>query len=210
MKKLSTDNPFFDFMGNVGDWIILNVLFVVTSLPIVTIGMSMTAMYKIAMRRMRKESAYVIREYLEACRAEWKQATKIWIILLAAAVLLVFDFLYVVKLGKILSIAVGCLIFIWTILFSFVFPFQARFENSLKDTLKNALYLGIKNLPVTLLIVFLNVIPVMCVIAGAFATMMAMPIYLLFGFGFTAMINSFLFNKIFNAFMRQGGHKNEN
>ena len=31
MKKLTTDNPFFEFMGNVGDWILLNLLFVLYS-----------------------------------------------------------------------------------------------------------------------------------------------------------------------------------
>ena len=56
MKKLSIDHPFFEFMGGLGDWMILNVLFVVTSLPVVTIGASLTAMYRVSLRRIRKES----------------------------------------------------------------------------------------------------------------------------------------------------------
>lgn len=202
MKKISIDNPFFNVMGNMGDWIILNVLFVITSFPVVTLGMSLTAMYKVAMRRTRKESVYVVKEYFEACKEEWKQATKIWMVLLAVLFLFIFDFLYSIHLGKILCIAVGSLIFIWTILFSFVFPLQARFENSLFNTLKNALYLAVRNFPRTILIVLLNAIPVMCVIAGEFATLMAMPLYFLFGFSVTAMINSFLFNRMFCIFIK--------
>lgn len=56
MKKLATDNPFFEFMGNVGDWILLNLLFVLTSIPVVTVGMSLTALYRIVLRRMRERT----------------------------------------------------------------------------------------------------------------------------------------------------------
>ena len=37
LKKLSIEHPFFEFMGSLGDWMILNVLFVVTCLPVITI-----------------------------------------------------------------------------------------------------------------------------------------------------------------------------
>lgn len=61
MKKLTTDNPFFEFMGNVGDWILLNLLFVLTSIPVITVGMSLTALYRIVLRRMRGENNYVFK-----------------------------------------------------------------------------------------------------------------------------------------------------
>ena len=37
LKKLSIEHPFFEFMGSLGDWMLLNVLFVVTCLPVITI-----------------------------------------------------------------------------------------------------------------------------------------------------------------------------
>ena len=55
MKKFGIDNPFFAFMGRVGDILILNILFVITSIPIVTIGMSLSAMYRVTLRMARKE-----------------------------------------------------------------------------------------------------------------------------------------------------------
>lgn len=88
MKKLATDNPFFEFMGNVGDWILLNLLFVLTSIPLITIGMSLTALYRIVLRRMRGENNYVFKEYFKACKEEWKKSTILWIVFLLAAVLL--------------------------------------------------------------------------------------------------------------------------
>lgn len=69
----------------------------------------MTAIYKVALRRARGKSQYVAKEYLEACKEEWKQSTKIWMIFLLTGCRLLFDILYAENLWKILSIAIGCI-----------------------------------------------------------------------------------------------------
>lgn len=201
MSKFSNDNPFFEFMGELGDWMILNVLFILTSLPLVTIGMSMTAMYKIALRKRRGESNYIIREYFKACREEWKQSTVLWLILLVSGSVFIFDLIYTRKWGIVFSVAIVILMVIWSFLFSYVFPLQARFQNSIKNTMKNALFLAVKYFPYTLLIAALNLIPVICLLAGARVTMMVTPIYCFIGFGITAKINSILFSRIFDGFI---------
>lgn len=53
MKKLSIDNPFFEFMGKVGDVMIVNILFLICSVPIITMGASVFAMYE-TFRQMGK------------------------------------------------------------------------------------------------------------------------------------------------------------
>ena len=96
MKKFGIDNPFFAFMGRVGDILILNILFVITSIPVVTIGMSLSAMYRVTLRMARKECNYVAKEYFRACREEWKKSTVIWLIMLMSGGVLVLD----VTVGK--------------------------------------------------------------------------------------------------------------
>lgn len=206
MKKLTVDNFFFECMGNIGDWIILNVLFVITSLPIVTIGMSLTAMYQVAMRRTRGESNYVVREYLQACKREWKQGTKMWMIFLLTGMLLLFDILYSKNLWKTLNIAIGCIAVVWYFVISYAFPLQARMENSIKNTLANAFLLSLKNFPYTVLMAALNSIPFLCIAAGAFVVQMAMPIYCVAGFSLTAKINSILLAKVFKPLVEQEEH----
>lgn len=201
MKKLSTDNPFFDLMGNIGDLIILNILFVITSIPVITAGASLTALYQVTLRRQRGESNYVAREYIKAFREEWKQSTVLWLAFLLTGALLLFDIFYVRNLGKEMAIAIGCLIVVWSFVFSYTFPLQARFQNTIKNTYKNALFLSVRHFPYTILIVGLNSIPVICIAAGAFITMMALPIYCFVGFALTVKINSIFFDKIFQAFM---------
>jgi len=205
MKKLSTDTPFFDFMGNIGDWIILNILFVLTSLPVITAGASLTALYQVALRRQRGESNYAAREYFRAFREEWKQSTVLWLIGLLTGGLLLFDIFYVRNLGREMAAAIGCVSAVWSFVFSYTFPLQARFQNTIKNTLKNALFLSVRHLPYTILMVGLNGIPAICIAAGTFTTMMAVPLYCFAGFALTAKINSFFLDKIFRDFTEKGG-----
>ena len=55
MKKLSIDNPFFGFMDRLGDIVILNILFLICSVPIITMGASVSAMYQ-ALREMEEDT----------------------------------------------------------------------------------------------------------------------------------------------------------
>lgn len=203
MKKLSIEHPFFEFMGNIGDWIILNVLFVITSLPVITVGMSAAAMYKIALRRIRGENRYVAREYFQALKEEWKQSTKLWLFFLITGGLLLFDVLYGKNLWKSLNVMVWCLVVLWCFAFAYAFPLQARFENSMKNTLVNALVLAFRNLPATVIMVLLNAIPVCCIALGEFVTLVAVPIYCVIGFSLTAAVNSVFLTRIFRAFMKR-------
>lgn len=197
-------------MGGLGDIAALNIVFLITSVPVVTIGTTLTALYQIIFRRMRGDCVYPVREYLKACKKEWKNATKLWIFFLFTGLLLLFDILYAKNLPDILATAITCMILIWYVVLCYVFPLQARFENSMKDVLKNALLLAIKYFPYTLIVAALNAIPVICIFSGAFPTMMAMPVYCFIGFGLTARINGSIFDKIFKTMIKRENVANAN
>ena len=200
MKKFGIDNPFFAFMGRVGDILILNILFVITSIPVVTIGMSLSAMYRVTLRMARKECNYVAKEYFRACREEWKKSTVIWLIMLMSGGVLVFDVTVGKDMWNALNAAVGALIFIWGMLFTYVFAVQARFENTVKNIFKNALYMAVRHFPFTVIMMALNAIPAVCILFGSMTMALATPIYVAAGFAVTARINSIFLNRIFRKY----------
>lgn len=203
MKKFGIDNPFFAFMGRVGDILILNILFVITSIPIVTIGMFLSAMYRVTLRMARKESNYVAKEYFRACREEWKKSTVIWLIMLVSGGVLVFDVTVGKDMWNALNAAVGALIFIWGMLFTYVFAVQARFENTVKNIFKNALYMAVRHFPFTVIMVVLNAIPALCILFGSMTMALATPIYVAAGFAVTARINSIFLSRIFRRYTQE-------
>ena len=84
----SMDSKFFTFMGKVADAVILNLLFLVTSLPIITIGASLAALYTVTLKQSEGTSAYIVKEYFHAWKNNFRQSTLLWIFSLIVYALL--------------------------------------------------------------------------------------------------------------------------
>ena len=89
MKLFNYDSPFWSFMSRLADLIILNLLWIVFCVPVVTIGASTTAMYRVTLNMVRGEGSGVVRMFWDAFRLNLKQAVLIFLILLIPVLLVV-------------------------------------------------------------------------------------------------------------------------
>ena len=87
-RFFNMDNKFFVFMGRVADLILLNILCILCCIPIVTAGASITALYYVTLKMARDEESYIIRSFFRSFKQNFKQSTLIWILMLAAGVLI--------------------------------------------------------------------------------------------------------------------------
>jgi len=87
MGFLSIDSPIMRFLGKIADLMIVNVLTIICSIPIFTIGPALTAAHYVCLKIVRKEEGYVIKNYFKAFKENFKQATVIWLILLAIIII---------------------------------------------------------------------------------------------------------------------------
>lgn len=156
MNFLNLDSPVMRVVSRVADLIILNWLFILCSLPVVTAGASLTALHKVVLQLLRGEEGPLIRGFLAAFRDNFRKATAMWLLLLALAAVLVVDLvvggrilpqpLWMAVLASMVLLAVlGLMVLLYA------FPLQARYENPVGRTLKNAVLLAILHLPETLL-----------------------------------------------------------
>lgn len=60
----SIEGKFFGTISRLGDLVILNILFLVCSIPIVTIGASITAMYSVTKKMAEEREGYIVRSFL--------------------------------------------------------------------------------------------------------------------------------------------------
>ena len=191
------DNPVWSFMGKVADLVILNILALVCSILIVTIGASWTAMYFVTIRIVRKEEGYVIRDFFRSFKENFKQATIIWLLIIAVAVVFIGDIMIYRmmpdQIPQIIMIVVAALAFLALGTSVYVFPVLSRFHNTIKNTIKNAFLLSIVNIPFTLIFIVLMILPVVLAI---FVIEVA-PILILMGLSLPAYISSMLFVRIF-------------
>lgn len=162
------NNPVWKAINRYADMLLTGVLFVITCLPVVTIGASLCAFYYTAMDSLRKEDGYIFKRYFSSFGKNFKKATILWLIMLAIAAILGLDVYFwlvnsqVQFSGVMLGIS-GILCFLWFMTFMFVFPLQTRFENSIGKTLQNAFMIGLGRLPFTVgVLVLLGIIGFLC------------------------------------------------
>ena len=74
------DNPVWRFIGKFWDVLVINFLWIICSIPIVTIGSSTTAMYYVTLKLARDEDGYTIQSFFKSFKENFKQATAIWLI----------------------------------------------------------------------------------------------------------------------------------
>lgn len=194
------DNPVWNFMSKVADLIILNLLAIICSIPIVTIGASWTAMYFVAIRMVRKEESYIIKDFFRSFKENFKQATVIWLLALLAIGIFVGDVVIYrmipEQIPQALMIAVLVLAYLVLGTIIYAFPLLSRFHNTIKGTIKNAFLVSIVNVPYTIVFAILMVIP----FALAFFVIEMAPFVLLVGFSLPAYVSSIFWVRIFRKF----------
>lgn len=153
----SFDNAFFRVFDKIINIFCISFLWIVFSIPVFTIGASTTALYYTVNKVLTHGRSYVFKEYWSAFKTNFKQASAIWLILLAIAALMGMD-AYIMKqyydagnsFGKLYIFFIVMLGFelIWAL---YIFPSIARFENTNKAIMKNAALMAVAHLPKTLL-----------------------------------------------------------
>ena len=90
MRRLfNGENLFFRLMGKLGDFMCLNVFYLLTSLPIVTAGASVSALYEVLFDMKRGKDGSCFRRYVQAFQKHFRRATVYWLVCLSLAVFLI-------------------------------------------------------------------------------------------------------------------------
>lgn len=196
------DNPFFDFMGRLGDIMLLNILFLLSSLPVVTIGASYSALYQSFDDMAEGNFISAFRNFSGAWRKNLRTGIKAGMLVCLSGCLLVFDLTFVGGMRRgtkgpwgMIGVLLGCLLVIWEMVFCYVFLVILKGETRIGRMVKQSLYLAVRNFQYTFLMVVINSIPVICFILGGDFMVAVIPLYLTFGFGLTAYANTFFLRR---------------
>lgn len=144
----SPDSRVMQRLNQAADLLILNLLFVLTSLPVLTIGPALAALYRVAFAMGTRRESGVLRSYLRAFRESFLPALWAWLILLGVGAALALDWSLLTNVGLLwFRAAIGLLMVLELLAAALVFPLVSLFRNSTQQTLKNGLVLSLGNLP---------------------------------------------------------------
>ncbi|MDY3918306.1 MAG: YesL family protein [Candidatus Limivivens sp.] len=204
-RIFNMDNKFFVFMGHVADLMILNVVFIICCIPIVTIGASTTAMFYVTLKIVRGEESYIVRSFFKSFKENFRQSTIIWLIFLVAGILLGLDFTIMNQVDSSFSTAVkyglGIITLIYAMVFLYVFPVQSKFYNTIRNTLRNSLLMSIRHLPSTLAMLVIAIVPMLLTLTIAEVMVYGSVVWIMVGFALTALANSWFFVRIFDKYI---------
>ena len=202
------DNSIWRFIGKLGDLILLNILWTVCSIPIVTIGASTTAVYYVTLKMVRDENDGTIRSFFHSFKQNFRQATAIWLIFLAVGLMLIFDIWFFFTgqspisgpAGMVLTAISGGILLLYIFTYTYVFPIQARFYNSISNTIRNAFVMSVRHLFQTFGIICMDILLLIGAVASLFYIPQISSLFMLFGVPLWAFANSYLFVPIFKLY----------
>ncbi len=196
MRSLfNLDGPVLQFINKITYSVYLNILWFICCIPIVTAGASTTALFYVTLKIVKNEEGNITKAFFRSFRANLKQGTKIWLILLFLGAILCTDgyVLYHLRFENIFWTLCTAVFFVaaaaYAIVLMYIFPLLARFDNTVGAMFKNALFIGVRFLVCTAMmaaVYFVMVLVVIRVFTPA----------VIFGEGLCALLCSYLLSNI--------------
>ena len=189
------------------DLIGLNLIFIISCLPILTIGASLTSLYTVTLKMVDSEKDYfLVKDYIKAFKSNFLQSTTVMgIVLLKAAVLIGIIFLINRAAGDtepslMITAPFLLVVTVMILVVLYLFPLVAYFENTIGQTFKNALIMSFHQMAKS--IVLFAIVLIIIVIVPLFFTQLWF-LWLLMAFSLTAYLHSMILIRIFKSYTNQ-------
>lgn len=201
MKFFSIDNPVWRAVLRLGQIWYLDLLWLVTSLPLITIGASTTALIYSCMK-LREDDGYTTTNFFHSFRENFRQSTAIWLLYAVVGALLGWSLIYwnqtdssTLKIGWAVTIA---LLIPYCLSLLYVFAVQAKFVNTVKDTIHYAMILSIKHFKFTIQMVIMMAV---MIYLNVETIVWANYLTLFLGVGLVAYLFSVYYAHIFEGYL---------
>ena len=201
----SMNSKLIKVLNNIVDVVFLNIVFIITCMPILTIGPAITALYSVTLKLAAKEDIYVIKAYFKALRENFKKSEKAWLVILAVIVLiginfricLAFDFAFKqVVMGLLCMMAL-----LVAISFVFVFPIIAKFEVPLKNAFINSILMPLSKPLLFFTIMLIQAVPIITAMYSQAVFIIWIYLLVMGWFSLVAYVSSIYINKLFHVFI---------
>ncbi|WP_373113801.1 DUF624 domain-containing protein [Streptococcus mitis] len=196
-----TDNFLMRFCEKVLDIVTVNLLFVVSCLPIVTIGVAKISLYQTIFEVKSSRRVPVFKTYMRAFKQNLKLGLQLGLLELGIFLISVVDLsLFWGQTGLgfqlIKAICLGILIFLTLVMLA-SYPIAARYDLTWKEALQKGLLLVSFNFVWFFLMLAIILLIIMLLYLSGFTLVLGGSAFLLFGFGLLAFCQAGLMEKLF-------------
>ena len=193
------ETPLYRILCTLFDLVILNLMYILCCLPVVTIGAAATALYGASLSLIQDE-AHVYTRFVKAFLRSFKRSTVCWLLVLLIAAVACADFVIIASFwsfsGK--YAALGLLILVLFLLMctaGYLFPLLNA-GRTIRQSIRAAFSLSMGHLPRTLLVCLVNGFPLLLLFFFTYGFLILFWFFLVIGFSLSAYVNCLLLKKI--------------
>lgn len=212
-KLFDQNNLVMRGLTDIANIILLSCLWLLCSLGIITIGPATAALYYVTQKMVQGENPKIFRCFFHSFRENLKQGMAFSLIFGLSGLVLYYDYLfsYIVddSLGSVLRILFVVAAALWLMLVCYTFPLQAQFQNKVKITLQNALFLALSHLGKTLLLMVIHLVPVAVCLALPELFARLLPLWIFAAPGLIAFLCTLRLRKLWDALREQAQQAEE-
>lgn len=161
------EETILSLIHKIGRIIIVTVLWLISCLPIITIGTASSAMYYTMVKVIRREYGYIHKEYLRAFKRNFKNGCIFTTIFILWGWILYLNRIYMGQEGsstaRYFILIYDILLFISLAIIVYLFPILSRFQLSKLELMRMSFHMAFRNLPITLLLVSGTIVSIMAV-----------------------------------------------
>ena len=197
----NTDNLVMRISEKIADLVTVNLLFVLSCLPIVTIGIAKISLYQTVFAIKHQRRLPVIRTYISAFRENWKLGLQLGGMELLVSGICLFDLLLfwnqtTLPMQALKAVCLGLFIFLVLVMLA-AYPIAARYQLDWKECLQKAMIVTGLHFPWFFVMGSALLLLCMALASSVLAFLLGLMIFFLFGFSSLAFAQVGLMEKIF-------------
>ena len=202
----NTDNLFMRICEKILDLVTVNLLFLLSCLPLVTIGIAKISLYETLFEIKGARRVKVTAMYMQAFRKNWKVGLKLGLLELLLVGISLFDLVLFWRQETMLfqmlkATCIGVIIFT-SLLFLCIYPLAAKFEMTVKDLLQTGLIMVSLHFPWFFLMIALLAVIVFFLSSSGFVLLLGFTLFVLIGFAALGFLQLPIMETIFNKCKR--------
>lgn len=199
-----TDNFFMRLCEKVLDLVTVNLLFLLSCLPIVTIGVAKISLYQTLFVIKDSRRIKVTAIYVQAFRKNWEIGFKLGLLELLLVGISLFDLMLfwrqeTLPFQMLKATCIGVIIFA-SLLFLCVYPLTAKFEMTIKNLLQTSLIMVSLHFLWFFLMIALLAAIIFFLSSSGFVLLLGFPLFVLVGFAALGFLQLPIMENIFNKY----------
>lgn len=198
------ENPVFQAIYTIGKIFALNFIWLLCSLPIITMGASTTALIY-ACTKLHDKEGYIWANFFSSFKENFKQSTVLFLLYLVVGIIIASDMVLGNQSGTGYGAAMkigACILAVpYALSLLYVFAVQGKFVNTVKDTVRYSFFIAIQNFKYTLQMAILVVL----LILANTTIILANYLTIVCGAGMLAYFCSAYYIRVFERYLPNSG-----